>query len=316
MLVRNAELEIANGRLIELPFAVDLTRAGVGHLCRRLPFQSLSQQVPSFNDLRQSVAENVGRLALLRYLSEQGVPYSIEEVFSPSAGSAHLLIGGRRCSISTELIAQKQEIRTLAKRPERWFSRPIAEGKGPANQNHAEPDIRVFAALTALVTKGRTDLATAIAAGQPYHLVYPLPPKWSQSKPWKPLGALSFNVEKDDDIQLELGGLDGRRRFLQTTLYLKSGRQVVELPEFHSIAYLHSVVPPIGQMSVYNPATSQTLVVQPKDWGNLWLYGLQILVLGYVPGTNTPSTYGELRPLGNLVQRARAWGLKQDSIGY
>jgi hypothetical protein len=270
----------------------------------------------SFNAMRQQVADGIVRLALLRYFSEQGVPYSIEEVFSPSEGRAHLLIGGRRCSISTELIAQKKEIRTLAKRPERWLYRHIADRSGRVEPIYAEPDIRIFAALTALVTKGRTDLATAIAAGQPYHLVYPLPPKWSQSEPWKPLGALSFNVEKDDDIQLELGGLDGRRRFLQTTLHLKPGRQVVELPEFHSIAYLHSVVPPIGRLRAHNPATKQTLVVQPKDWGNLWLYGLQILVLGYVPGTNTPSTYGELRPLGNLVQRARAWGLKQDSIGY
>lgn len=311
-------MTLTRAAIVELPFQPELTQASIAHLCRRLPHLHWRGE-PSFNHLRQEVAAGVVRLALLRWLGEQGVAYTIEESFSLAAEPADLLIGGRRCRVVTELVARKALIRSLKRQPDGWLTRGLPPSALPAGDGRPDADLLIFAALCALATKGRTDLDAALAAGQPHYLLAMLPASWRQPAAWQSLTPLALKLEIDESLELELGGLGSERQFLHTRLQALRGRQQLALPGFHALAYLHTAARPTGRVGLSSATIGHSLVLELKDWGNLWLYGLRVVLLGYLPAKDWPRSSNEarkmtaasLRPIADLVNRARQWAAQQ-----
>ena len=115
---------------------------------------------------------------------------------------------------------------------------------------------------------------------------------------------------------------------------------VIEIPprtrvkieaNFHSLAYVHIKSLPNARIGIHSPALQETVVISPMDWGNIWVYGLNILLAGYLtreefnraarailPGTrvfqydrtrtkNLAVNVSELKPLADLFERVREW---------
>ena len=127
-----------------------------------------------------------------------------------------------------------------------------------------------------------------------------------------------------------VGQAEGRE-VLSCTLELPP-RTRVEIPEgFFSLAYLHVKTMPAARIGIYSPARNQTHLVGPLDWRNLWIYGLDLWLAGYmsheefsrrasfIPAGSRVFPYdqtqvknlgvpvSELKPLAELFERVRAW---------
>ena len=51
---------------------------------------------------------------------------------------------------------------------------------------------------------------------------------------------------------------------------------------FYSLAYIHMKNMPQARMGIHSPRRGETYVVNSLDWGNIWVYGLDILLAGYL----------------------------------
>src|SRR5688500_20404271 len=67
--------------------------------------------------------------------------------------------------------------------------------------------------------------------------------------------------------------------------------RVVEVPPrtrvqiedgFFSVSYIHTRSAPNARIGIHNPVRKDTCVVDASDWGNIWVYGMEILLTGYL----------------------------------
>ena len=109
-------------------------------------------------------------------------------------------------------------------------------------------------------------------------------------------------------------------------------RTRVQLEEaFHSVAYIHSQKQPEARLGIHSPALKETHLIGALDWGNIWVYGLDILLAGWLtraefnhnassilPGArvfqyeqtrtkNLAVSVSDLRPLTELFARVKSW---------
>jgi hypothetical protein len=130
---------------------------------------------------------------------------------------------------------------------------------------------------------------------------------------------------------VELLGQTADREFVSEILLLPPRTRVVAATNFHALAALHPQSPPDGRVAVHSPARRETHVVHPLEWGNLWLYGMDIYLTGWIPreefrrradlireGTrvfqfeqtrtkNLAVPIRHLHPLGDLFERVKEW---------
>ena len=121
-----------------------------------------------------------------------------------------------------------------------------------------------------------------------------------------------------------------------------SGRQAqeVSLPpgvrmeagdDLYALAYLRLPALPDGRLGISSPRLGEPHIILPQDWGNIWVYGLDIYLCGYMtcadfrrkarhvpvgsrvwqyPRTrvkNLALPVAELQPMEELFEAARAW---------
>jgi hypothetical protein len=98
---------------------------------------------------------------------------------------------------------------------------------------------------------------------------------------------------------------------------------------FYSLLYLHAGALPAGPVGVHSPVLKETVVVEPDDWANIWVYGIEVFLAGWLtkaelrargrklpagtavwqyPRTQTDNfavPVRELRPISELAERAK-----------
>ena len=122
---------ISPAELIHLPFSPDLTQAGIRYTCRMLSRASDPQEAARDAPLRQSVAQAVLELALIRHLTAQTIPFTTL-ADAPFTDPQHtgLVLGGHRCQVHTHLLTRAADpdgrgprraspLRASARRPPR-----------------------------------------------------------------------------------------------------------------------------------------------------------------------------------------------------
>ena len=89
--------------------------------------------------------------------------------------------------------------------------------------------------------------------------------------------------------------------------------------------------PPAARLGIHSPQLKETHIIEPSDWSNIWVYGLDILLAGYLDRgefnrrasfihegarvfqynrtrtKNLAVSVYDLRSLSDLLERARAW---------
>jgi hypothetical protein len=286
-----------------------------------------------YDRLRRIAAGVAVELAFRRYLTDKGVPFDILGATPFSAPDRYdLAIGGRRCDVKSFLIFNKSRIQGLRRDPSRLLEAPALVPADQVTDSHlAYEDLYIFAFVHALVTRTADDLSRAMAASQPHALVAPLPESWSRPGEWSSLGPLVLKCDTSRPQGLTLGGQTAQREYQTETVVLPPRRRTRVGTDYYSLVCLQAEDLPDGLVGVHSPRLGETHVVEPGKWGNIWVYGLEIVLAGYLtwgefrrrsrrvpPGTavlqysrtrieNMAVPLSDLRPVADLVARAKGW---------
>ena len=277
--------------LLRLPYDDSLTLAGVTYVCRSLDHCYGRQGRPSASHLRHVVADLAAELALRRWLDVQGAPYGLlDDAPFTQPGRVRLLLGGRPLRIQTTVISRREHIRLLRREPA-----CLLEGEAfqavtdDPFERAGESDLLAFVVLAALETRNWRELRSALAAGQPSHLLgLPPSPAWVRPPSHRSLGRLVLENLGPEAVDLEVAGRSPSQHFWTDHFKLGPDR-AAELPvDLQRLLSLHAAFPPEGPLKVRSPEAGLSWRVSPGSWINLWIYGLEIFLAGW-------ATVGEFR---------------------
>jgi len=97
------------------------------------------------------------------------------------------------------------------------------------------------------------------------------------------------------------------------------------------VAYIHTKRSPEARLGIHSPTHGEAYIIQAHEWGNIWVYGMDIWLTGWLtheeyrrkasvlPAGNRTFQYdrtraknlavpmADLNPLGGLFERIRQW---------
>ncbi|PWH13234.1 MAG: hypothetical protein DDG60_10585 [Anaerolineae bacterium] len=286
-----------------------------------------------YSRLRRIVGGVAVELAFRRYLSEQGIPFDTKGATPFTEPDRYdVALGGHRCDLKTFILSKRRQITSLRRNPQQILSAPalIPQDQFDAG-NHTDRDLYLFAFLLGLTTNSSDEVDKVIRSGQPMYLVHPLRSAWSRPPTWHTLGRLALKSECTAPLRIEIGGQNAQRNFVTETLTLQPRERTFAQNEYYSLAYLHVDSLPTARVGIHSPRLGEPHLIHPHEWGNIWVYGMHIWLIGYMTheefrrkatlihaGTRVfqysstqTSNYsvqvGHLRPLKQLFERVRSW---------
>ncbi len=316
-----------------LPYTPDLTEAGISYACRSLAHAYDRMGSSPFDRLRRMVVRTSIELAFRRHLAQQNVPFQVKGAAPFGEPDRYdVLLGGHRCDVRSFLISYREQIRSVHADPAQLLN---ATALVPLDQyagdERAPTDLFLFAFLTGLVAASPVEVQKAESAGSPVYLVHAMPPAWARPQAWIPLGPLAIKSEADEPLTVELGGQNGAREFVTRSMVLPPHKRMEVDGDFHSLAYVHVANKPEKRLGIHSPSRGETYLIQPIDWGNVWVYGLRIYLTGWITREefrqrasllpegsrvfqydrtrtkNLAVPIADLRSLPELLGRARDW---------
>ena len=148
-----------------------------------------------------------------------------------------------------------------------------------------------------------------------------MPQPWRSPQHWNPLGALILKSESISEVQIELSGQDEGRGNLTRLVTLPPKTRVVLDESFYAVTALHIKSIPTVRVGIHSRMHREAYVITPLEWKNIWVYGMDILLAGYltrgefrqraknVKSLSLPMT--ELHPLPDLFKRVQEWGAER-----
>lgn len=319
--------------LIRLPYTRDLTEGGIAYGLRSLPYAYNRMGGSPYDRLRRIAAGAAVELAFRRYLAEQDVPFDVKRATPFTEPDRYdVSLGGRRCDIKSFLITYREQIAEMKRNPQVVLDAPaLVPSDQNAAEGHSDKDIYLFAFLSGLVAASQDDLQKAMYKGQPYHLVHVMPEAWMRPSEWNPLGALVLKSESAETQIVEIGGqVEGRE--MRTVSVELPPRTRIQIEEgFFSAAYIQSKSCPDARIGIHSPVRRETHLIGAMEWGNIWVYGMEILLAGWLTRAEfnqraAPIAEGArvfqyertrtknlavpvhaLKPISDLLERAKEW---------
>jgi hypothetical protein len=315
------------------PYTPDLTEAGISYACRSLPHTYDRIGGSPFERLRRIGVGISIELAFRRYLTQRSIPFDIKGATPFTEPDRYdVSLGGHRCDIKSFLISHREQIASVHAEPAQLLKAP---GLIPLDQyagdGHSPDDLYLFAFLTGLVAASSADMQKANDSGRPSFLMHAMPSLWVRPHTWIPLGPLVLKSESEQTLTMEIGGQDANREFITRALELPPRTRVEVDGNFYSLAYVHVKSQPKARLGIHSPGRRETHIIQPVDWGNIWVYGMRIYLTGWVARDefrqratllqegsrvfqydrtrikNLAVPISDLRPLPELLARARTW---------
>jgi hypothetical protein len=318
--------------LLLLPFTPDLTEGGIAHTIRSLPHLPQTEG-PLFDLLRRRVAGAAVELAFRRHLSEQEIPYDVRGALPFTSPDRYdVVLGGRRCDLHSFLIKDRTQIVDMRKSPGVLLRAPaLVPSDYHAAEGFSDHDLYLFAFLSGLTASSLEELKKVQEAGQPAYFLHVLPETWARPQAWTPLGPLTLKSESDETMTVELAGQAEGREFLSCTVELPPRTRVLVREPFFALTSVH--IPKLfeGRMGIHSPRRKETHIIHWHEWGNLWVYGMEIVLAGYVTRSTfrrraspmqagarvfqyrqTPEKHmampiADLNPLNELLTQVRVW---------
>ena len=268
---------------VRLPFTPDLTQAGIAYVCRRLPYLNLTPKNSPWKSIPKLILGTAVELALHRYLLGQDLPIQRFQT-NPFSEPEHssLILGGRRCKIQSLLISSKAKIRLLKKDPHRLLKETISVQQAALLSEHYQSnDLHIFAIATGLIAPHQPKISRAVQAGQPAYLISLLSRRWYDYGLWKPYHRLTFVYTGSTPIHLELVGQSEENRSMTEKLNLLPDQTTRLTSTFGRLYYLHPEELPNGSITIFNEAKHHEYYIEPEKWLNIWIYGIEIIFVGY-----------------------------------
>ena len=321
---------------ITIPYTPDMTQGGIAYACKSLAYTYNRMRSTPFKRLQRIVAGVAVELAFRRYLSQNDIPHeNLGATPFTDPDRYDISIGGRRCDIKSYLIIHKNQISGIRRDPTQLLEAQALVPEDQIAASHLnDKDLYIFAFTTALLTPNKDALQKACAANLPIFMIHALPKAWSRPEKWIPLGTLALKSDCSSLIKVELGGLGPDHMAISEHKKLQPGIRLTAEMDFHTLHYVHTPDLPDGAVGIHSPVLEETLIIGALDWGNIWVYGMEIIFTGYTtrgdyrkraqkipagsrvfqyPRTSTPNyalPIAELHPLGKLFEKARSWGLQ------
>ena len=324
---------LTSSDMIHLLFTPDLTEGGIAYACRSLACTRDRMGDSPLDQLRHTVANVAVELAFRRHLTRQFVPFQVLDATPFTQPDWHdISLGGHRCIVTSFLMSHRNQITQLRRDPGRLLLAPALVPVDQFATEEAKPDdLYLFAFLLGVVAAAQTDIAKAIAARQPAFLIHLVPSAWSRPLNWIPLENLALKSESVSPVTVEIGGQDSGRNFITTTLELPPRQRLLVKESFHSLAYIHVQNRPGARIGLHSPLHGEPYLIPARAWGNLWVYGMEIILTGWLTREdfrrkarvlnsgsrtfqierthlkNLMVPVSELNPLGRLFEKVRQW---------
>ena len=324
---------ISSSDFIHLPYTLDLTEGGIAYAVRSLAYTYNRMGGSPYNRLRRIVAGVAVELAFRRYLAEHEIPFDVLGATPFTDPDRYdVSLGGRRCDIKSFLIMHREKISDMKRNPQIVLNAPaLVPSDQNAAEGHSAYDIYLFAFLSGLIAASQEDLKKVTAGRQAKYLIHVMPEAWTRRARWNSLGALALKSESESTQTIEIGGQTEGREMRSVTVQVPPRTRVTVDEGLFSLAYIHSKTLPEARIGIHCPALQETHLIGALDWGNIWVYGLDILLAGYLtreefsrnasavpPGSrvfqydrtrtkNLAVMVSELKPLSELFERVQQW---------
>ena len=300
--------------LLRLPYTPDLTEGGIAYTLLSLPYKNLS-----YDGLRRTVLQGIVELAFRRYLSQQEIPFEVTTA-TPFTDPERfdVSLGGHRCDVKSQLISNRRKISELRRGPASLLKTSALISSEPAiGDRFLDHDLLVFSFLLGLTAVSSSDLKKSVAANQPNYLIHLMPKKWSNPQHWNPLGTLTLKSESSVELTIEISGQDQTHKRLSRLVTLPPKTRITLDEPFYSITSLHAKNIPSARVGIHGSAINEAYVIPPLEWKNIWVYGMEIILAGYLTrGEFRQRTKSakelslpikELHPLSELFVRVKEW---------
>jgi hypothetical protein len=270
--------------ILHLRYTRDLTEGGIAYALRSLPYSFQRVGSSIYDRLRRAVAGAAVQLAFRRYLSEQDIPFEVKGALPFTEHERYdVMLGGRRCEIKSFLISQHEQISHLQRDPELVLNVPaLVASDQHAAEGHSPRDLYLFAFPMGGVTAAREDLQKVIEAKQPHYLIHVMPERWNRPSKWNPLGTLVMKSEAEETQTVEIGGQEEGREMRSCSLELPPRTRLEIQNGFFSLSYVYTKSDSPARIGIHSPIRRETYLIGAQDWGNLWVYGMDVLLAGYI----------------------------------
>ncbi|MGC1378531.1 MAG: hypothetical protein WA821_20030 [Anaerolineales bacterium] len=275
---------ITSSDFIKLPYTPDLTEGGIAYATRSLPYTYDRMGGSLYSRLRRIVGGVAVELAFRRYLGEQAIPFDVKGATPFSQPDRYdVSLGGHRCDVKTFVMSKRNQIVATRRSPELVLRAPaLIPADQFASENHSDQDIYLFAFLFGLTTNSPEDIQKAADAGQRIYLIHPLKIEWARPQNWSPLGRLALKSECSVPVNVEIGGQDAERNFITETLTLDPLKRCFAANEYFSLAYIRTESIPNARIGIHSAGKAEIVLIQPHEWGNVWIYGMETWLAGYI----------------------------------
>jgi hypothetical protein len=296
---------ISAADLLRLPFDDSLAWAGVEYAKKSLHYTYDRMNLQPGARLRKIVAGVAVELAFRRWLDASEVPYDLLGATAFTEKDKYdLRLGGRRCDLKSFLLSKRDDITALRRDPA-WLLDAAALVPEDQLLAHSldDGDIYVFGFLAGLEARQREDVEKAAQAGRRLELVVtPEREAWLGREKWHSLGKLALKTDLAAPLEVEVGGQDADRGALVEHLTLPPRTRVETEHEYHSLLYLRVTRLPEGPVGVRSPVLQDTLLAAPTDWHNIWVYGMDVFITGWMTKGDFRSHARRL-PAGSAVKQ-------------
>jgi hypothetical protein len=324
---------ISTADFVHLPYTPDLTEGGIAYAVRSLPYTYNRMGGSPYDRMRRIVAGVAVELAFRRYLGEREIPFDVKGATPFTEPDRYdVSLGGRRCDIKSFLITYRHQISEMRRNPQVVLHAPaLVPSDQYAAEGNLDSDIYLFAFLSGLVAWSQEDLQKAIEAQRPRYFVHVMPDAWVRPAKWNPLGTLVLKSDSEQSQVIEIGGQDEGREMRSLQVEIPPKRRVEIDGGFYSVAYIHTKDLPKARIGIHSPRRDETYIVEPGDWGNIWVYVIDILLAGYLTRAefrqrasflpegahvfqyeqtrtkNLAVSVCDLKPLSDLFERVKKW---------
>jgi hypothetical protein len=212
------------------------------------------------------------------------VPYEVRSAAPFTEPDRYdVMLGGHRCEIQSFLIRDRAQIAEMRRNPNILLRAPaLVPSDQHAGEGHHNDDLYLFAFVAGLTASSLEELKKVGEVGQPTYFLHALPGMWSRPQAWTPLGPLTLKSESDETLTVELGGQAEGREFLSHTVEIQPGTRVLMEAPFFTLTSVH--IPKLfeGRLGIHSPRRRETHLIHWHEWGNLWIYGMEIVLAGYI----------------------------------
>ncbi len=223
--------------------------------------------------LRRLIASQAGALAAAQFLAERRTQPRVLGPEPALPTLVRLQWGAREGWLVPQWVASRKAIEALQQGA--WES-PQALVPWRAREALAfrRDDLFLFVAVLAWEAPRRR----AAEGLHPVRPVFWMPRRW-QHPPQEGLNPLVVKAERA--LSLRMYGLDSAGREKQQAIALRQGQTLRLSSQWRALHALETFAWPRGRLGLKR-GTHTPLVIVPRQWANLWLYGRAVWLLGFL----------------------------------